>query len=130
MKFLTSVGLYGKEIRDEAEVYGQDHWSHPARFSEVKQALIDKPVAYLAGDVTDPEFTAEFLGLLDRYHHKISFANLTNIAIYNSDLSFIEQWPLDNTPVIMYSKYEAVTSGNPPMHLAYSAAEYRQSVGR
>lgn len=131
LKFLARVGGLDLEgIEAEAEVYGGDHWTNPERFGKVKQALVERPVLYIAADIADPEFTASFTDTLNRYGHKISFANLTNVAYYVSDTSFIEQWPLDTDPLIMYSHFPTVVPKELTMFIAHSPQEYRTAVRR
>lgn len=107
LKLIVRVGIPGvKQFKEEAEVMGADHWTNPERFKEVKRILLEKPIAYVAADVTNPDFIKALRSVITSYRSGITFANLTNIASYSTSVAPVKDWPWGEHPVILHSRNE------------------------
>lgn len=127
-KIITPASTHLPErLFQEQAVYGADHWSNPNRFLILKETLETVPVAFLEGNIARTDFTQEFAKAVDMTNHKITFANLTNVADYTTTTGFLRQWPFADQPTILYSQ-NSTDARLPQMAVAESVDNYRQAV--
>jgi hypothetical protein len=114
-------------IRQESIQYGDQHWSNLSRFNLVKEALLKKPVVFIAADIANLEF-GKALGVVSKkYNEKVSFVNFTNVHtwIKPTTMDFINEWPIEPDAAILYSSHKNALVGDwPKMYLAKNPREY------
>lgn len=128
LKKIVSFGTFRTELYDESVEYGFDHWTNKNRFHEVAKALGRIPIVYLAADIANPDFRKVFTETLQRHNHRLSLLNLTNVHDYAGDKDIPAKLPLDDDPMILYSKHGQQFAKGLVMGIAHSADEYREKL--
>lgn len=119
------------QLAQEADEYGDFHWTNPARYPQVQDALKSKPIIFMAADLSDEEFATCFSDVVSRFNTKVSFANFTNVHSYikNKPMDFLEDWPFDHDVTVLYSSKKDVELGHfPQMHVAEGIQDYIEST--
>lgn len=117
------------QLLDEADEYGEFHWTHPSRFPQVQHALRKKPIVYITADITNEGFGADFKCIAHTFNERIRFANLTNVHSYITPgtMDFLRSWVFEDDPTILYSSKKEVELGHfPRMFLVTNLQEYIQ----
>jgi hypothetical protein len=117
-RFYENIGLAGcpnggvnfyDKLKEEAGVYGEDHWTHPDRFAKTRAALIEAPPTFVSADITSPNFAAALNELTAGVGTDIGFANMTNVHRWIRPkfrvADFIEKWPMNDGALMMYSEF-------------------------
>lgn len=121
------------QLLDEADKFGELHWTNPARFQKVQNALRKRHVVYIAADVVNEEFGQALTHVADTYDEKIRFANFTNVHSYVSSgaMGILSTWPFDKNAAIIYSSKKDVELGHfSKMYLVNSAQEYIEEANK
>ena len=104
-------------IQQEAIVYGENHWSNPVRFAEVKKALKNKPIVFISADIANPKLADEIKEISEKLGEPVVFANLTNVHQYigiENTISFIEKFPFSKDALIVFSSHVGRIVGDYP----------------
>lgn len=116
-------------IDNEHEVFSNDHWTDPERFIQVKEALVKKPIVYVAADIRNPDLALSLKDVAEKHSKKISFANFTNVHAWissdtpQSKMDFVRKWPFMDDASILYSSAQ-YSDEWPQMQLAKGNEEY------
>ena len=124
-EYMTEINL--GLVNREAEQYGKDHWTDPSRFNFVKAALIENPPVYLIADVTNSAFEAKLQEVSNKLEAKIVVANFSNVHqwIDPKTRGFMEKWPFNDDPVILFSNHKGQMTGDyPKMQIVRSVHDY------
>lgn len=116
-------------LRAEMREYGEWHWSHPARFAAVKEALRKKPIIHAAVDITNPNFGIALSDIAGSYGEQIAFANFSNVHawIKGRGTDFVRNWPFQSDAAIVYGDEKHV-GHFPTMSLVKGPEEYIQQT--
>lgn len=120
-------------LKKESREHGEYHWTHPSRFNLVKESLRRKPVAYVAANITSPEFGTALNSVATRYGEKIPFVNFTNVHawIKPKTMDFIRKWPFEADAAVLYSSHKGGLVGDwPKMYLAIGPEEYIKQANK
>ncbi len=106
---------------------GEIHWLH--NFTEVRQAITDRPPTYVLADITDPKLHRSITAAA-KSHGKIELFNATNVHDWiKGRVDFVNDLPFSTDPIILYSSRKHLTVGKPlPRMTANSVGEYISAV--
>lgn len=120
-------------FRQEAQIYGDDHWTNPTLFPLVQERLRSLIRANVLADVGKKDFAAAFSESMRPFRRNITFANLTNVHNYLdvSDRDFVRSWPFSQRPTILLSGYfNSPQVQHPPMTAVGSVEDYMALVDK
>lgn len=121
-------------IKQEAIIYGKNHWSNDSRFIETKKAISEKNIIFVSANITNSEFVKNIKTVSDNLKEPVVFANLTNVHQWiglENTVSFINNFPFSEKPAILFSHHVGATIGDyPRMQLAIGLNEYLSMVKR